>query len=142
MEYLAVRNRRSLMRLVFYHPDRIEPNIYAELLRVRMLAGSSRTMVRALRNGVNLLGLRPHLQLLRGALADLPVPTLMIWGERDVIIPVTLARQAARRFPDMDLSVIPDTGHWPHMEQPQEFNNRVAAFLELAGRGRTGPGTK
>ena len=140
MEYLAVRNRDRLMRLVFYHPDRIEPRSYAELLRIRKLAGSSRTMVRALRNGVNLLGLRPHLRLLDDVLSELPVPTLLIWGEEDVIIPVTLARRAAQRFPDLELTVIPDTGHWPHMEQPKEFNSRVAAFLELAGAGDAGPG--
>jgi pimeloyl-ACP methyl ester carboxylesterase len=140
MEYLAVKNRRRLMRLVFHHPDRIAPHIYAELFRIRKLAGSSRTMVRALRNGVNLLGLRPHLRLLHDILADLPIPTLLIWGEEDVIIPVTHARQAAWRYPDLDLCVIPDTGHWPHMEQPQEFNNRVMAFLDQNAAGDAGDG--
>lgn len=140
MEFLAVKNRRRLMRLVFYHPERIEPRIYVELLRVRKLAGSSRTMVRTLHSGVNLLGLRPHLQLLHDILTDLPVPTLLIWGEEDVIIPVTHARQAAQRFPDLELCVIPDTGHWPHMEQPQEFNSRVVAFLDQAAGGDAGAG--
>ncbi len=135
MEFLAVKNRHRLMRLVFHHPERIEPHIYVELLRVRKLAGSSRTMFRTLRNGVNLLGLRPHLRLLHDILADLPVPTLLIWGEEDVIIPVSHARQAAERYPDMQVCVIPDTGHWPHMEQPQKFNSRVMAFLDKAAAG-------
>ena len=135
MEFLAVMNRRRLMRLVFHHPDRIAPHIYAELFRIRKLPGSSRTMVRALRNGVNLLGLRPHLRLLHDILTDLPVPTLLIWGEEDVIIPVAHARQAATRYTDLDLCVIPEAGHWPHMEQPQEFNSRVVAFLDQTAAG-------
>ena len=140
MEYLTVMNRRRLMRLVFLHPDQIAPNIYAELFRIRKLPGSSRTIVRALRTGVNLLGLRPHLRLLHDILTDLPVPTLLIWGEEDVIIPVTHAHHAARRYPDLNLCVIPDAGHWPQMEKPQEFNSRVVAFLDQTAADHPGVG--
>lgn len=52
------------------------------------------------------------------ALAEVAVPTLVIHGEDDVIVPVEVARQAAAQVPQAELVVIPGAGHVPTMTRP------------------------
>ncbi len=129
LDALDVRSPRRFMRSVFYRPERVEPAIYDELLRLRKLPGVRRAVLSALRSGVNVLGLRPSHILLSNSIR-LSVPTLVVWGHEDRIIPVEHSRQFVRTVPDARVCILPDSGHWPQMEQAQAFNNAVLAFLE------------
>jgi pimeloyl-ACP methyl ester carboxylesterase len=51
----------------------------------------------------------------------LAVETLYVWGGRDHIVPVEAARATCRDHPGARLVVIPEAGHLPHQETPQEF---------------------
>lgn len=65
--------------------------------------------------------------------ADLPgfdVPALVLHGAEDQLIPVAEAEAMAGALPDAELSVIPDAGHLPNLERPEEFNEAVREFLE------------
>lgn len=60
---------------------------------------------------------------------DIKIPTLLIWGEEDPALPVQLAYRLKRVWPEMELFVLPDCGHFPHEEKPEEFNRRLFDFL-------------
>ena len=62
-------------------------------------------------------------------LSDLPVPTLIVWGDSDQIIPVAHAHEAARRVRRGQLAIIPDCGHMPHVERPGLFLEALEPFL-------------
>ena len=64
----------------------------------------------------------------RDVLPRIAVPTLLIWGELDVRSPLPVARQFQRAIPNAELVVIPDAGHFSHLEQPDRFNDAVRAF--------------
>ncbi len=125
----TVAGTRFAPRL-FHHPERVDPEIRKELFRLRRLPGVRRAVLDTLRNGVGLLGLRSSLLLLHHDGTQLPVPTLVVWGEEDRILPVQNAWRFARRFPDVQLRILPDCGHWPQMEQSQAFNAEVFTFLD------------
>lgn len=57
------------------------------------------------------------------------VPTLLIWNERDPVIPVAHARAAQRHLPTSRLVVFPGAGHEPHRREPQRFADEVARFV-------------
>lgn len=57
------------------------------------------------------------------------VPILTIWGERDAIIPVHHAYEAAERVPEMNLSVIPAAGHFPHVDAPGRVLDLLYEFV-------------
>lgn len=58
-------------------------------------------------------------------------PTLIIWGEKDLLIPVENARKFAADLPDNKLVIYPDLGHVPMEENPEETVKAVKEFLGI-----------
>lgn len=58
-------------------------------------------------------------------LGVIPVPTLVIHGENDNIIPVEAAKAMAAAIPQAQLVILPDTGHVPTLTRPQEVVDAI-----------------
>lgn len=69
----------------------------------------------------------------RERLPDVEVPTLIVWGEKDSILPVRDANQFERLISDSRKVVMRDTGHIPMAERPQAFNDVLMDFLAETG---------
>jgi pimeloyl-ACP methyl ester carboxylesterase len=67
-------------------------------------------------------------------LPRLAVPTLVVWGERDRILPVHHARDAVARLERGRLAIIPDCGHAAWLERPDRFAEILGGFLDERGR--------
>ena len=63
-------------------------------------------------------------------------PTLIFWGARDYLLPVTAARGLRKTIPHSRLLIYKDSGHCPMVDQPDRWNRDVEAFLDghLVGR--------
>lgn len=59
-----------------------------------------------------------------------PMPTLIIWGDRDDIIPVSHAYAAHEAMPGSRLTIIEGAGHFPQIEAPEEFVGALVEFIE------------
>lgn len=57
------------------------------------------------------------------------VPTLLVWSERDGVIPVSHARATHEHLPGSRLLVFPGGGHEPHRRNAVEFADAVADFV-------------
>ena len=57
------------------------------------------------------------------------VPTLVVWGRQDAVVPVECGEIYNQSLQGSSLSVIDNSGHSPHVEQPQEFLNVTLDFL-------------
>jgi pimeloyl-ACP methyl ester carboxylesterase len=66
---------------------------------------------------------------LRGKLGPIDIPSLVIWGMEDNTVPLRDASVVAREWPQADLRVIPNAGHWPQFETPEITGRYVRAFL-------------
>lgn len=69
--------------------------------------------------------------------SELPIdtirlPTLIIWGEDDKLIPVEVATEMHRRIAGSQIRVFPDMGHIPMEEYPKETAATVGPFLSAA----------
>jgi pimeloyl-ACP methyl ester carboxylesterase len=69
----------------------------------------------------------------RDRLPEVKVPTLIVWGEKDSIIPVRDADEFERLIEDSRKVVMKDTGHIPMAERPQTFNDLLVDFLAETG---------
>ncbi len=63
-------------------------------------------------------------------IAELRVPTMILWGEEDQVVPFAVAEAYAERIPQSELVLLPEAGHSPQMEAPERVAVAVQAFLE------------
>jgi pimeloyl-ACP methyl ester carboxylesterase len=71
-----------------------------------------------------------RLERLRERLAGLATPTLVVWGDRDVLMPVDTGERIAKLVPDAQLRVVEGCGHDVPEERPEELVALVRAFLD------------
>ncbi len=57
------------------------------------------------------------------------MPTLIIWGDRDDIIPIEHAHQAHAAMPGSRLEIFHGVGHFPHVEHPRRFVEVLRDFI-------------
>ena len=62
------------------------------------------------------------------------LPTLLIWGEEDRIIPVAHGYAAHDAVPGSRLEVLPGVGHFPHVEAPTAVVDILDDFIATTGR--------
>lgn len=67
------------------------------------------------------------------------MPTLIVWGEQDRIIPVSHAYQAHEAIANSRLEVMPGVGHFPHAEEPVRFVEILRDFLDTTMPGSFTP---
>jgi pimeloyl-ACP methyl ester carboxylesterase len=58
------------------------------------------------------------------------LPFLLIWGERDSIIPVSHGHAAHERMPNSRLEVFPRSGHFPQLDEPKRFLKVLIEFID------------
>jgi pimeloyl-ACP methyl ester carboxylesterase len=63
-------------------------------------------------------------------LGGITVPTLVIWGAGDKIVPLDDGRDFAARIPGARLVIIPGSGHAPGIEKPKEFLDAIEPFID------------
>jgi len=69
---------------------------------------------------------------LRDRLEKIACPTLILWGDKDILVPVKDASVFEELIPDSRKIIYTDTGHVSMMERPARFNSDVKAFLDEA----------
>ncbi|HEX2031182.1 MAG TPA: alpha/beta hydrolase, partial [Actinomycetota bacterium] len=128
---LPVRRRLVMLgiRQLFADPDRLPGNAYQ--------AGADE-FVRIYRSGRARVAL---LSSIRGLMADRAGPfwervrridasTLIVWGERDRLVPARLGELLASAMPAAELAILPGVGHVPQFEVPETTVELVRGFLE------------
>jgi pimeloyl-ACP methyl ester carboxylesterase len=58
------------------------------------------------------------------------LPSLIIWGDRDPLIPVDHARIAHRELPGSQLEIFEGSGHFPQLHDPVRFAHTLIDFIE------------
>jgi len=111
------RGRKAIMWFVTPHAERLDPRLVIEQAR-----------------GAGKPGFLPALDALtdypiRDRLDDIRCPTLIVWGDKDLLVPVKDAYVFDKLIPDSRLLVYEDVGHVAMLEVPERFNADVRAFM-------------
>ena len=64
------------------------------------------------------------------------MPTLIVWGERDPIIPAEHGRVAHEAMPGSRFEILDRVGHFPQLERPLEFSRLLADFIRTTKPAR------
>ena len=58
-----------------------------------------------------------------------PVPTLLVWGSRDRMIPASHAITAQKSIPNCRVELFDKAGHFPHLDDPDRFADLLRDFI-------------
>lgn len=72
---------------------------------------------------------RASAENLRDVLPRIRIPTLLVYGDKDVRAPLPVAEDLHAAIPGSTLVVLPDTGHLCNIEAPEAFTSAVRSFL-------------
>jgi pimeloyl-ACP methyl ester carboxylesterase len=112
------RIRHLVYSTIMRHPTKIAPEMLWE-----MSEGAGRS------------AFRPALEAIldydfRDRLGDIASPTLIIWGEDDMLVPVEDAERYERNIPGARKIVLDDTGHVAMIERPPTVNRALLEFID------------
>ena len=62
-------------------------------------------------------------------LARISVPTLVVWGKHDTLIPITYSKDYVSSIKNCQLVEMESSGHTPYVEEPEKFSEIVLRFL-------------
>ncbi|HYM55233.1 MAG TPA: alpha/beta hydrolase [Solirubrobacteraceae bacterium] len=57
------------------------------------------------------------------------IPFMLIWGERDTIIPISHGRATHEQIPHSRLETFPSSGHFPQLDEPERFIDVLVSFI-------------
>ncbi|WP_045747866.1 alpha/beta fold hydrolase [Actinoplanes rectilineatus] len=127
---IDARTVPRLERTLFADRALVTPERVATALRIARQPDFAPVYLEVARALGGLRGVAPawRADLLRRVSAH-PRPTLIVWGDRDLILPSTHLTAARVAFPHARTHLFPDTGHMPQLERPDEFATLVRPLL-------------
>jgi pimeloyl-ACP methyl ester carboxylesterase len=114
-----------------------EPLLYLEHLGALADHASRETFTRTVRGALDLGGQRLNGTDRLYLAAD--IPTLVVWGDHDPIIPVGHAYRAAELIDGAELEIFEGSGHFPHCHQTRRFVDLLMDFLGRRAPARLTP---
>lgn len=118
------------VRLNFSHPRAVDQEWIDEATSMLRMPGVKESSLEVAKIGLSLRGQRRELlRDLHHQLRDMPAPTLIVWGSRDLMVPVSHAYAAQRLIPNAQVHIMDRCGHIPQVERPHEFDRLVLEFL-------------
>lgn len=78
------------------------------------------------------LGRNREGDLMTSELNEINIPTLLLWGENDKVVPVTVGQQLVNDLPNATLITYPNTGHLITEERPQQVFEQILRHTKLA----------
>ncbi len=116
--------RRAL--LMFARPWQTPLRWLKDQYKLAQLPNFTDATLDSIRTVVGPLGQR---EVLLDQLPQLRMPTLIMWGIEDSMLPYSQAKEAIALVQDGSLELISNCGHLPHVERPERFASALREFL-------------
>ena len=123
---MAIRNRYLIKEILLEcvaDAKRITPEVLNRQYQLIRTKGTIWALYSTLKNA-------KKASEMKDLLARIHQPTLLIWGERDLIFPLTVGESLHRVIEGSKFQIIQRTGHIPMWETPDEVNRIILDFLE------------
>jgi pimeloyl-ACP methyl ester carboxylesterase len=111
--------RKIAFGRLFRNPNKLRPELLAEQVRPGLQAPGFSDALTAIWGYDT-----------RERLPEIEIPTMVVWGLNDQIVPVEGALGYHRLIPHSRLEIFERTGHLPMLERPQRFNPLLEEFIE------------
>jgi len=137
----AEASSRRTVESLFYDKGLVTDVRVGHALALSQRATHRKTLLDVARDLGTISGVRAEWRNeLLGALAVSDLPTLVVWGSHDHILPFSHLEAAGAALPHAESHVFERTGHMPQIERPDEFAAVVEEFLARRTAGRAAAG--
>lgn len=119
MYFTRPLGRKLAFGRLFRNPNKLRPELLAEQVRPGLQAPGFSNALTAIWGYDT-----------RERLPEIEIPTMVVWGLSDQIVPVEGALGYHRLIPRSRLEIFERTGHLPMLERPQRFNPLLEEFIE------------
>jgi pimeloyl-ACP methyl ester carboxylesterase len=120
----------NFLKLMVYDPTFVTDEMVDVAFEWTSQPNAAKVYLSTLRSFCTVFGLKR--KVVKSTLENakyITIPTLILWGQEDRIIPVEQAHIAKNVLPNANLHVFEKCGHMPQIECAEEFNNIVSDFL-------------
>ena len=111
---------------MFARPWQIPSKWIKNQYKLAQLPNFTEATLASLRSAIGPAGQR---EVLLDKLPYLQMPTLIVWGLEDKLLPYWQAKEAFTRLQHGSLELVSNCGHLPHIEQPKQFASILNDFL-------------
>jgi pimeloyl-ACP methyl ester carboxylesterase len=133
-------SRRTVQSL-FYDKELVTEARVGQAFALSQRPAHRRTVLEIARDLGTIAGIRVQWRTaLIEALVQLDIPTLVVWGDHDHVLPFSHLKAAATALPRAESHVFAKTGHMPQIERPDEFAAVVEEFLSRVIAGHQAKG--
>jgi pimeloyl-ACP methyl ester carboxylesterase len=115
-------------QLTFYDPNDLSDELMDELFEI---VNNRENLIRVL--AMSKSAIRHNLA---NELHKITQPTLLVWGNQDIVTPPSVGADFEKLIPNAQLHYIDKCGHAPMMEQPAQFNEILDRFLQQILEGK------
>lgn len=134
-EYILGRNHaEAIGRMIYQAAVQKEAFPSSVLLRYREAMNKPGSL-RASISYYRALFRKPQHQGGSSSEEQITTPTLLIWGEQDIALDIALTKGLERWVSNIQVRLIPDSGHWVQQEKPELVNQWIAEFLQSSKAG-------
>jgi pimeloyl-ACP methyl ester carboxylesterase len=127
---IDARSAYRIERSLFHDPAHVTRERVDLAVRVAARPENARVYLETARELGTLRGIRgPWRETLLARVAEHPRPVLIVWGERDLILPAAHLAAARAAFPHARTHLFADTGHMPQIERADAFADLCRVFL-------------
>lgn len=113
---------RKSVENVYFDTDKITDLAYERYMDFNLREGNRLALIERLQVPVNASENKKKIQ-------SINIPTLIIWGDHDVVVPIKCAYDFQEDLPNNELYIVENSGHVPMEENPEEIVKVVDAFL-------------
>ena len=125
---IFLHGQDATRQLAFFDPQ--QASEYEALFKRKLTPEERETRVRNQETAIRYCW-KPYMydRSLSYLLPRLKIPTLVVWGQEDRLIPVECGELYRQAIPGARLEVLPQCGHYPHLEKTEQFVGIVRNFL-------------
>ncbi|MFE4106211.1 alpha/beta fold hydrolase [Almyronema epifaneia] len=116
---------QAALRSIYTKPERVDADLVASFRQPTAERGAARTLMYLVKSRTD-QRFSPATQTL---LPQVEVPTLLLWGQADRVIPISWGRQVAELNTRVQLQELPQLGHCLYDECPEQVNQAICRWL-------------
>jgi len=124
------------LRLAYEQEDAVTAEAISRYAAPLATTGGKHAVVETIRHIVP-----ENIETIARQYPDITVPTLIVWCDKDRVVPIDLGRRLARNMPRASLRIVRGCGHAPQEEKPDETLQVIKAHLRGAYDAQLGAQT-